>query len=52
MKARKTPEELDFRSALILHLVSNDFHLVKHSGVIFIMGILVRGMESGEEARS
>lgn len=52
MKARITSDELDFRSALILYLVSNDFHPVEHSGVIFVMGILVRGMECGEKARS
>lgn len=50
-KATKTSDEPDFRSALILYLVSNDFHPVKHRGVIFLMGILVRRVERRESKK-
>lgn len=51
-KGRKPPEELNFTSTPILSSVSGAFRPVKHSGVIFVMGILVRETGSGEKARS
>lgn len=52
-KARKTPDEPGCRSTLVLWslLIFIPPFPVKYSGVIFVMGILVRGMGSGEQAR-
>lgn len=52
-KARKTPDEPGCRSTVVLWslLIFIPPFPVKYSGVIFVMGILVRGMGSGEQAR-